>query len=136
MVLTCRAVAQLVSVGGMPVLAACQRCSIIHQHSRKMASADAYQPSYIPNIIFDQIYFLMPFWLLLPADFTYMQVKDAAFPGLIEEGFVEAAAYIWPGIQKALEAEVVQGSTTAVTISGRSLGAALATLIACRAQVS
>jgi acetyl esterase/lipase len=73
--------------------------------------------------------------LLPPADFTYMQVRDAAFPGLIERGFKAAAAHIWPGIQKALEAEVVQGSTTAVMIGGHSLGAALATLIAYRAQV-
>jgi acetyl esterase/lipase len=74
--------------------------------------------------------------LLPPADFTYLQVTDAAFPGLIERGFRAAAAQMWPSVQKALEEEVVQGSTTAVTISGHSLGAALATLIAYRAQVS
>jgi hypothetical protein len=80
-------------------------------------------------------YPLTPLWLLPPADFTYLQVSDAAFPGLVEKGFAAAAACLWPGIQKALETEVVQGSTTAVTISGHSLGAALATLIAYRAQV-
>jgi acetyl esterase/lipase len=64
-----------------------------------------------------------------------MQVKDAAFPGLVEKGFRDAAAVIWPGIQKALQSEVVQGSGTAVTIGGHSLGAALATLIAYQAQV-
>jgi hypothetical protein len=72
---------------------------------------------------------------VVSADFTYLQVKGASFPGLVEKGFRDGAAAIWPGIQQALDEHVVKGSATAVTIGGHSLGAALATLVAYQAQV-
>lgn len=70
------------------------------------------------------------------ADMTYVQTKDASYPGLVSKGFSFGAALLWPALESILLKEVVQGGVTDVTISGHSLGAALATLLAYRAQVS
>ncbi|WIA35276.1 hypothetical protein OEZ86_003735 [Tetradesmus obliquus] len=68
-------------------------------------------------------------------DMTYVQTKDASYPGLVSKGFSFGAALLWPALESILLKEVVQGGVTDVTISGHSLGAALATLLAYRAQV-
>lgn len=68
-------------------------------------------------------------------DMTYAQVRDPAYPGLMSHGFSYAAGVLWPMLEAALLSEVVNGSVTEVSISGHSLGAAMATMLSYRAQL-
>lgn len=60
-------------------------------------------------------------------------------PGRVHQGFATVAASLWPGIKEALHSLVKdQSSGTAIKhvyVAGHSLGAAVSTLIAYRAQV-
>jgi hypothetical protein len=66
---------------------------------------------------------------------TYVQTKDASYPGLVSKGFAFGASLLWPALEDILLCEVVQGSVTDVTIGGHSLAAAIATLLSYKAQV-
>lgn len=77
-------------------------------------------------------------------DFNYREilgryVSNMKLPGRVHSGFATVAASLWPGIKEALHSLVKdQSSGTAIKhvyVAGHSLGAAVSTLIAYRAQV-
>lgn len=68
-------------------------------------------------------------------DLSYAQVSDPHYPGSVARGFSSSANLVWPAVEAALQQQVLNGTVTAVTLAGHSLGAAMATLLAFRAQV-
>jgi hypothetical protein len=64
-------------------------------------------------------------WL---TDGKIRQIRQAPYPGLVHQGFAAAMDRVWPAVQAA----VASGAGRPLWITGHSLGAALATLTACR----
>jgi hypothetical protein len=71
------------------------------------------------------------------ADFQYNTRPDSNYgPGRFHDGFVRVADQLWDnGMKEALDAAVAAGDVRNIIISGHSLGAATASLLASRAQV-
>ncbi|KAI8469897.1 MAG: class 3-domain-containing protein [Monoraphidium minutum] len=70
-------------------------------------------------------------------DFDYSMEKDARYgPGLLHRGFLAVANEVWDnGLKAMLDSEVVDsGAAADITLTGHSMGAALATLLGARAQ--
>ncbi|WP_457422727.1 lipase family protein [Roseateles sp. P5_E7] len=63
-------------------------------------------------------------------DGQFLQVKAAGWEGLLHHGFARAASAIWPEIEEFLK----RHPKSDLLITGHSLGAAIATLIAVRAR--